>query len=143
MKKGIALPFPASCGCSQRSCVSCRKSQLLLTSRHGLWHSCGAGSAAEGCVALPFPSHQVPKVSARGEVSDARCQEAGAQPEPMDCSRNTAPGREQREEGRWGGGKEENNLQAQSAAACSVPRKSLTWLLPDQGRLALPGDREE
>lgn len=102
MKKGVALPFLASCGCSQCICVSCRKSWLPLTSRHGLWHSCGAGGAAEGCVALRFPSHQVTKVSARGEVSDTRCQEAGAQPVPTDHSRNTAPGREQREGGEGG-----------------------------------------
>lgn len=143
MKKGIALPFPALCGCSRRSCVSCRKSRLLLTYRHGLWHSCGAGRATEGCVALPFPSLQVTKVSARGEVSDARCQEAGAQPAPVDRSRNTAPGREQREGERWGGGKEEDDLQAQPAATGSVPGKNLTQLPPDQGTSALPGEREE
>lgn len=40
------------------------------------------------------------KVSAGGEVSDARHQEAGAQPVPMDLSGDTAPGREQRERGR-------------------------------------------
>ena len=75
MKKGIALPFPASWGCSQHSCMSRRKSRLLLASWHGLWHSCGAGSATERCAALPSPSHQVTKVSARGEVSSATCQE--------------------------------------------------------------------
>lgn len=50
---------------------------------------------------------------------------------PMSCCRNTAPGREQRERGKWEGGKEENNLQAQSAATWSVPGKNLTRLPAD------------
>lgn len=133
MKKGIALLFPALCGCSQRSCVSCQKSCFLPMSWHSLWLSCGAGGTTEGCIALSFPSHQITEVSYPREVSDRMCQEEGAQPMPLDHSGNTVPGREQREGGRWKGSKQENNLQVQSAAACWVPGKNLTWPPPVRG----------
>lgn len=86
-----------------------------------------------GCLALPFPSHQVMEGSDRREVSDTGRQEAGVQPVPMSCSRSAAPGGREEREGEEGGRRNITHRHGLLQLAGSLERKNLTWVPPDQG----------